>query len=157
MMDRMGFGPKWRRVVLNCISTTIMLVLVNRVPTGQIIPQRGLRQGCPLSPYLFLLCAEDILGFSCKQSCPRVSQIFFADDTLIFCRANQHDSTTINSVLNIYEAASRQQISINKSSVCFSPNVDSNTSAELITVLGVGIAGLHDRYLSLPSLIGRSK
>ena len=81
--------------VLECITTVSYSILVNGEPKGDIRPSRGLRQGDPLSLYLFLLCSEGlnrmlqqaasndtIRVFSLCKRGPKISHLFFADDTL---------------------------------------------------------------------------
>ena len=75
--------------------------LVNDNPTGYILPSRGLRQGDPLSPYLFLFYAERltallrkaetdgiIRGVAANRGGPCISHLVFAYDILLFCRAS---------------------------------------------------------------------
>lgn len=82
-------------LVQNCISSTSFSFLINGVPKGFLKPSRGLRQGDPISPYLFLICAEglsalirraelcnSIQGPSIKSGYPNVSHLLFADDSL---------------------------------------------------------------------------
>lgn len=76
-------------------------MLVNGKPSGIIMPSKGLRQGEPLSPYLFMTVAEGLSALLAKAELEkkisgvpiavggyRLSQLFFADDSLLFCRAN---------------------------------------------------------------------
>ena len=60
IIEKMGFCEKWVSLIFECISTVSYSILVNKEPKGDIRPSRGIRQGNPLSPYLFLLCSEGL-------------------------------------------------------------------------------------------------
>ncbi|KAG7533037.1 Reverse transcriptase zinc-binding domain [Arabidopsis thaliana x Arabidopsis arenosa] len=66
VMEEMGFHPKWIQWILQCISTVSYSFLLNGSAQGSVIPQRGIRQGDPLSPYLFILCSEVLSGLCSK-------------------------------------------------------------------------------------------
>lgn len=91
-------------------------ILVNDEPIGHIVLTRGIRQGDPLSPCLFLLCSKCLNGlieravdgkhikgvFICRNG-PKVSHLFFADDSHLFCRARVGDVEKIQEILGKYE------------------------------------------------------
>ena len=118
IMQKMGFAEKWVTLVMQCLSTVTYAIKINGVPRGHIIPSRGLRQGDPLSPYLFLLCAEGLSamlhqavqekrlrGVSVCRRGPKISHLFFADDSLIFGRATKVEGLEILRILKVYESS----------------------------------------------------
>jgi hypothetical protein len=64
----MGFAPQWIKLVMMCVSTVNYMVLVNGIPTGRIIPTRGIRQGDPISPYLFIICVKVLSSLLSKAN-----------------------------------------------------------------------------------------
>ncbi|BBH00302.1 RNA-directed DNA polymerase reverse transcriptase-related family protein [Prunus dulcis] len=67
MMVKLGFDSKFRGWIMECVNTVSYSVLLNGEPSGQITPSRGLRQGDPLSPFLFLICAEGLTALIRRQ------------------------------------------------------------------------------------------
>ncbi|KAL8135230.1 hypothetical protein AgCh_010047 [Apium graveolens] len=113
-------------------------------------PQRGLRQGDPISPYLFLIVADVLSrsisnaiqngilsGIKVARDCPTVSHIFFADDSMLISQASEEAARNINILLQDYCLASGQKIKYHKSSVLFSPNLSSELKNKVIDILGI--------------------
>jgi hypothetical protein len=133
VMEQMGFHSKWVTTIMECITTVSYSILVNGEPHGFIKPSRGLRQGDPLSPYLFLFCAEglnsliqkakhagDLQGVAISRGGPKITHLFFVDDSLLFCKAIIHYVSCIQSILKEYEEASGQQTNRLKTTIFFS-------------------------------------
>lgn len=120
---KIGFHVRGMNLIFGCISSVSYSVLVNGGPHGDIKPTKGIRQGDPLSPYLFLLCLEglngiiqkkvsssDIRSFSLCRDGPQISHLFFANDIILFCRAELREVQFIQKLLGEYELASGQMI-----------------------------------------------
>ena len=127
LMEKMGFCARWVALIMSCVKTVSYSIMVNREPIGMIYPKRGLRQGDPLSPFLFLLCTEglhaliknsarngEIKGFSLCKRGPKLTHLFFADDNLLFCRSTVEDCTIVLKLLCEYESWSGKKINKEK-------------------------------------------
>jgi hypothetical protein len=170
VMEKMGFAGKWIHLVMMCVSSPAYLIIVNGAPVGNIIPSRGLRQGDPISPYLFLLCAESLSsmlmqadrdgfleGVPTSRRGPRINHLFFADDSLIFCRASLDHWNRLSVILNSYGAASGQQLNKEKTGIFFSGNTPPETRQKITEAARIPPSQCYDSYLGLPALVGRSK
>ncbi|PRQ29705.1 putative RNA-directed DNA polymerase [Rosa chinensis] len=170
VMERMGFAHSWVKMIMQCVSSIRYSFLVRGKPLGYVVPSRGLRQGDPLSPYLFLLGAEGLSallkkkaelgvlpGISICDGAPMVNHLLFADDSMLYANANLQACQEISNVLTVYGKASGQQVNFRKSSVTFSKNVDRETQNWLASFLGVTVVESHEKYLGLPTYVGRNK
>ncbi|KAK0607443.1 hypothetical protein LWI29_015165 [Acer saccharum] len=170
MMLRLGFSERWVSKIMGCVSSVSYSFILNGKIRGHISPSRGLRQGDPLSPYLFLICAEglsslitnsesrgDFYGFRCSMGGPKVTHLFFADDSLLFTKATLAECRNIKSLLEFYSQASGQIVNFNKSAVCFSRKIAWPEKRRLAAALDMSLVEVHERYLGLPCVTNRSK
>ena len=170
IMRKMGFHPRWVSMIMQCISTVSYSLLINGEPHGFLKPSRGLHQGDPLSPYLFLLCAEglhslisraseegDLHGVTLCRRGPRITHIFFADDSLLFTKAMTRDCAKLQEILLMYERASGQQVNRDKTTIFFSKATPMGIQEAIKATLGVPIIKQYERYLGLPSFVGKNR
>ncbi|GJT43272.1 reverse transcriptase domain, reverse transcriptase zinc-binding domain protein [Tanacetum coccineum] len=101
----MGFGEKWCKWVDTCLRYTSMSILVNGAPTEEFGIERGVRQGDPLSPFLFIVAAEGLnaivkeavgkgifRGVKVGSNRMDVSHLQYADDTIFFGERNKENA-----------------------------------------------------------------
>ncbi|RVW61481.1 putative ribonuclease H protein [Vitis vinifera] len=147
-----------------CISTVKYSVLVNGVPAGFFSSTKGLRQGDPLSPYLFIMGMEVLSvlitraaegGFikGCRiwrdrEQAVKVTHLLFADDTIIFCEAKKEALLHLGWVLFWFEAASGLKINLDKSMVIPVGEVDG--VLDMAAEIGCRVGQLPTVYLGLP-------
>jgi exonuclease III len=163
ILKRCGFGERWREWIEWCISTVRFSIIVNGSPEGFFNSSRGIRQGDPLSPLLFVLVMEAlsrmvnatveqglISGFSVGGrvfSDLVVSHSLFADDTLIFCEACPEQLHYVRLILLCFEAVSGLKVNLGKSEMVAVGDV--GNIGTLAAFLGCRVAGLPMKYLGL--------
>ena len=164
VMEKMGFDSKWLRWMWWCISTAKFSVMVNGAPAGFFSSSKGLRQGDPLSPYLFVMGMEVLSvlirramegGFisGCKIQRGRgravhVAHLLFADDTIVFCEAKKEYLMNLSWILFWFEAALGLRINLAKSEII--PVGKVQGIEELAVELGFRVGQLPTVYLGLP-------
>lgn len=166
----MGFPPNITNTIMSCITSVSFSILINGHPTDPFNPKRGIRQGDPLSPYIFILCAEVLSGLINKEqrnghitgvaiatNAPAISHLLYADDSILFCRAKLDEATAIMNVLKTYQQASGQKVNMDKSEMIFSPNISSDFKREFHNKLPIKISSSIQKYLGMPTHFGRSK
>ncbi|RVW97682.1 putative ribonuclease H protein [Vitis vinifera] len=161
---KVGFGSKWLGWMWSCISTAKFSVLVNGVSVGFFPSSKGLRQGDPLSPYLFVMGME-VLSNLIKRAVERgflsgcrirgggrqpvhVSHLLFADDTIVFCEARKKYLTYLSWILFWFEAASGLRINLDKSEII--PVGEVEEMEEMVAELGCKVGSMPSVYLGLP-------
>jgi hypothetical protein len=167
---RFGFDPGWVKLVMGCVSTVAFSIVLNGNAGDFFKPKRGLRQGDPLSPYLFLIISEvlslrisksindgGLTGVKLSRSCPVVSHLFFADDALFFLKATLHNCVVLDRIFKVYCRASGQLINYDKSSIYFSPNTPQQLQFLMCELFNINLVDNPGNYLGMPTIWGRSK
>ncbi|XP_026399921.1 uncharacterized protein LOC113295809 [Papaver somniferum] len=170
VLQYFGFCDDFCSLVHQCISTTTLSVMLNGSPCEEFAPTRGIRQGDPLSPYLFILAMEflsrhltnaqenkTIPGVKVAALAPAINHLLFADDCLIFTQANTSSVNNLLEVLHMFNSQSAQVINFDKSAVNFSKKTKPEVAATIINILGVKTMTSKERYLGSPLIIGHSK
>lgn len=165
VMWSMGFDPLWVSKVMKCVKTVQYNLLLAGKKIASFCPERGLRQGDPLSPYLFLFVADvlsrmvseavqcgDLKGVKLARSCPMISHCFFADDSLFFLRATKENCINMKRILEEYCLASGQEANLDKSGIFFSANSGEDVKNMVCNCFEIPCCQNPGVYLGLPSI-----
>ncbi|KAL4298226.1 hypothetical protein GQ457_12G014210 [Hibiscus cannabinus] len=152
VMLPLGFAPSWVDLIMRCVSS------------------RGLRQGDPLSPFLFLFCSEGLSaaltaaqqegqlpGVRASKHGPPVNHLLFTDDSLVFLRNNMAEVQCLKDILLTYSVVSGQKVNFSKSTAYFSPRTPTAHRTAVHAALGVQEVDDPGIYLGVPLLIGKNK
>jgi hypothetical protein len=145
-LSKLGFSPSWIQSVMRCVTCVRYAVRVNGELTKPVVPSRGIRQGNPISPYLFLLCTEDLSSLLQQSEDrgelhaikngrlgPAISHLLFADDSIFFARSDKRSVESLKAILKTYCDGSGQKINLEKSSVFFGSRCDAITKERVDT------------------------
>ena len=96
-------------------------------------------------------------GVSICSTEPSVSHLFFAEDSVLFCWANESECQVILDILDVYERGSGQKINKDKTNIYFRSNTQHDLQARIQQFLGVSAIKQYEKYLGLPAFVGRAK
>jgi hypothetical protein len=129
ILHSVGFGEKFILWILSCVTSANFAVLINGEPSSFFKSERGLRQGCPLSPYLFILIMEGLSLLLSKRftdhhisglkvsNCLKIVHLMFVDDVLLLSNADQGEWLVLQETLQLFCLASGLSINFSKSTV----------------------------------------
>ncbi|KAG7576302.1 Ribonuclease H domain [Arabidopsis thaliana x Arabidopsis arenosa] len=164
-LEAAGLSEGWCSRILECVADPSMSLLWNGEKTASFQPERGLRQGDPLSPYLFVLCLERLCHLieaavgngqwkpiSLSRGGPKLSHVCFADDLILFAEASVAQVKVIRRVLERFCLASGQKVSLEKSKIFFSSNVSRDMERAISAESGISSTRELGKYLGMPIL-----
>ncbi|GAB2297215.1 hypothetical protein Dimus_038459 [Dionaea muscipula] len=161
LLGKLGFPVKFTKWVMACVSSTSFTFMLNGELQGFFLGQRGLRQGDPLSPYLFVVVMEYLARSLKKMSrnkdfhfhpkCKKLGlvSVCFADDLMIFAKADSSSLLLVNDRLSHFGRLSGLHANLTKSALYFGGIVETAQSS-LAALRGFGIGCIPFRYLGVP-------
>ncbi|KAF7844182.1 ribonuclease H [Senna tora] len=156
----MSFPEIWIRYIMYCISSVSYHLLFNGGITDNFKPSCGIRQGDPISSYIFILCSNILScmirkqeeaklwkGIKIGRNATPITHLMYADDTLLFFEAKDFNLRAVNSVLNEYADMAGQKMNISKSFLVFSPNIRHNNKREMANFFNLKFHATLGKYL----------
>ena len=139
VLKAFGFSAKFTSLIHQCLSTVQFSILLNGGQCPSFTPSRGIRQGDPISPYLFILGSEVLMRLINREislgqlstvkvsgNALSISKLCYADDLMLFCKAKMSELNVLKNCLEKYCYWSGQVISVEKSGVLTSKGVANN-------------------------------
>lgn len=167
-LEDIGLPSDFVNLVWHCITSVRMRMLWNGEALEEFSPSRGIRQGDPTSPYIFVLCIEKLfqtIGLAVDQKIwnpiqlsrggPKISHLAFADDVLLFAEAGVEQILLMKKILDLFCRASGQKVSEEKSRIFFSSNVNSNLKLQICDCSGFQVTNDLGKYLGVPIIHNR--
>jgi len=166
ILQHMGFGQRWRNWISTILSTASTRILLNGHPGRRICHARGLRQGDPLSPLLFVFVMEvlnrllvwvETRGHLSPISGIAASRVsLYADDLLLFIKPTENDLRVVMATLNIFGLASGLFSNLQKS-VATPIHCSDQEILRIQDILACAIQDFPCRYLGIPLSVRKLK
>ncbi|KAK2441392.1 hypothetical protein QL285_012694 [Trifolium repens] len=167
-LTRSGFPHMSIKLIMFCVTSSSLSILWNGRRLPSFTPTRGLRQGDPLSPYLFVLCMEFLSQSIIKniydghwqpvrlsRNGPPLSHLFFADDVLLFAKATKSQALNIASTLKRFADYSGLKVNVTKSKIFFSSTTRRGKISSIVASTGINRTHSLEKYLGFPMMHGR--
>ncbi|XP_043700051.1 uncharacterized protein LOC122650727 [Telopea speciosissima] len=157
-------------MVMSSLKSVSYKLIINGGIRGTVIPSRGIRQGDPISPELFILYSQALSsiistlessgllrGIQVQNRTKQISHLLFADDCLLFSEMKLQEVCQLKLCLETYCKASGQAVNLSKSSLSFSPNTPLHFRRWFSRILKISYGKSPSKYLGLPTEFGLSK
>ncbi|XP_060182595.1 uncharacterized protein LOC132612322 [Lycium barbarum] len=170
LMRKMGFCEVWIDMIFRHISSNWYSLIVNGIRQDFFKSERGLTQGDPIYPSLFILCVEflskklndlnnraNFTGFYMNKHGPIINYLAFADDIILFSSGCRYSLVLLMQTLSKYESISGQQINKDKSVLAVAPNAQPEEVNRVMRITGINHKQFPIKYLGCPLYVGRKK
>lgn len=165
-----GLRGRVLELLMQCMTPVKYQAIINGEVTESFQPACGIRQGDPLSPYIFVLCMKklshiingEVLSKKWKpvkvvRGGLEISHIFFADDLILFAEAHTQQATVMHHCLETFCGLSGQQVNFDKSRIFCSPNTNHGTASQIASICGSPLTDSLGNYLGVPLIHSRVK
>jgi len=164
-----GFPPPTIKLIMKCTMSTTLSLKWNGKKLDNFAPSRGLRQGDPMSPYLFVLCMEKLslliqqkvqdsstwVPVKIAQNAPSISHLFFVGDCLLFTEAKSSQIRLVMEVLEAFCGASGLKVNVHKTHIMTSKHVSTIKVNRFAAISQFQHTRQIGKYMGFPMLTGR--
>lgn len=161
VLEAFGFSHQWINLIFKFISSPKISILINGTPEGFFKVSRGIRQGDPLSPSLFIIMAEafgravsdaylkkKISGITVTRNLPNITHQQYADDTIFPGKSSVHEALGFKNILQAYMDASGQKVNNEKSEIYFL-NTNPKVENQICGIMGFKKGLFPCKYLGI--------
>ncbi|PNY01940.1 ribonuclease H [Trifolium pratense] len=165
VLNEMSLLYNMIRFIMECVTSVKTNVMWNGSRANYFKPRRGIRQGDPMSLYLFVLCMDKLshlvteevdkglwIPMKAGRNGPIISHLMFADDLLLFGQATHNTMNSVMNTLTKFCQMSGQQVNHTKTSIFYSKNVSRPIRDDLNALSSFTEASSLGNYLGVPAL-----